>query len=111
MSQAPTINTDTRSRREPCRLCLAAALALFALAPITPAVAQAATEGQPAAGTVFTAEDAAEVKTLKEKLSDKASDEQRVDNCRVPPDRRGTTPRPDCPPGRITAVETAGSDR
>ncbi|MBV8651137.1 MAG: hypothetical protein JO255_06685, partial [Alphaproteobacteria bacterium] len=35
-----------------------------------------------------------EVKTLKERLSDKASDEQRVDNCRVPPDQRGTTPRP-----------------
>ena len=35
--------------------------------------------------------------TLKERLSDKASDAQRVDNCRVPPDRRGTVPRPDCP--------------
>lgn len=37
-----------------------------------------------------------EPKTLKERLSDKASDEQRVDNCRVPPDRRGAIPRPDC---------------
>jgi hypothetical protein len=35
--------------------------------------------------------------TLKERLSDKASDAQRVDNCRVPPDRRGPVPRPDCP--------------
>jgi hypothetical protein len=34
--------------------------------------------------------------TLKERLSDKASDAQRVDNCRVPPERRGTLPRPDC---------------
>jgi hypothetical protein len=33
--------------------------------------------------------------TLKERLSDKASDEQRVDNCKVPLDRRGTTPRPE----------------
>jgi hypothetical protein len=40
---------------------------------------------------------AQELKTLKERLSDKASDEQRVDNCRVPPQRRGTTLRPDCP--------------
>jgi hypothetical protein len=32
--------------------------------------------------------------TLKERLSDKASDEQRVDNCKVPLDRRGTTRRP-----------------
>jgi hypothetical protein len=36
--------------------------------------------------------------TGKERLSDKASDEQRVDNCKVPPDRQGTKPRPsDCP--------------
>ncbi len=40
---------------------------------------------------------AQELKTLKERLSDKASDDQRVDNCRVPPERRGTTLRPDCP--------------
>jgi hypothetical protein len=39
---------------------------------------------------------AQELKTLKERLSDKASDDQRVDNCRVPPERRGTTPRADC---------------
>ena len=39
---------------------------------------------------------APEVETLKERLSDKASDEQRVDNCRVAPERRGVTPRPDC---------------
>jgi hypothetical protein len=38
------------------------------------------------------------VKTGKERLSDKASDEQRVDNCKVPPERRGTKMRPsDCP--------------
>jgi hypothetical protein len=33
--------------------------------------------------------------TLKERLSDKASDEQRVDNCKVPLDRRGAKARPD----------------
>ena len=38
-------------------------------------------------------------RTLKERLSDKASDQQRVDNCRVPIDRRGSVPRPDCPEG------------
>jgi hypothetical protein len=36
-------------------------------------------------------------KTSKERLSDKASDEQRVDNCHVPPERRGAAVRPDCP--------------
>lgn len=35
-------------------------------------------------------------KSAKERLSDKASDEQRVNNCRVPVERRGMKPRPDC---------------
>ena len=39
---------------------------------------------------------AEEALTLKERLSDKASDEQRIDNCRVPPERRGARPRPEC---------------
>ena len=33
--------------------------------------------------------------TLKERLGDKASDEQQVDNCKVPAERRGTKVRPD----------------
>ena len=32
--------------------------------------------------------------TAKERLGRKASDEQRVDNCKVPLDRRGPKPRP-----------------
>ena len=40
---------------------------------------------------------AQEAQTLKERLSDKASDNQRVDNCRVPVERRGSVTRPDCP--------------
>jgi hypothetical protein len=40
---------------------------------------------------------AQEVQTLQERLSDKASDMQRVDSCRVPVERRGTMPRLDCP--------------
>ncbi|HEY0525958.1 MAG TPA: hypothetical protein VGD08_21380 [Stellaceae bacterium] len=32
--------------------------------------------------------------TLKSRLSDKASDEQRVDDCKVPPERRGPKKRP-----------------
>jgi len=38
---------------------------------------------------------ASEARTLKERLGDKASDEQRVDNCKVPPERRGAKARPD----------------
>jgi len=50
-----------------------------------------------------------EPKTLKERLFDKASDEQRVDNCLVPPHRRGTKPRPDCPPAPgASAPQAAG---
>jgi len=38
---------------------------------------------------------AQQTRTSKERLSRKADDEQRVDNCKVPLDRRGATPRPD----------------
>ena len=38
-----------------------------------------------------------ELLTAKERLSEKWTDEQRVDNCKVPIDKRGTKPRPDCP--------------
>ena len=52
-----------------------------------------------------------EPKTLKERLSDKASDEQRVDNCHVPAARRGSKPRPDCPAetSKAPALATQGS--
>ncbi|HEY1258739.1 MAG TPA: hypothetical protein VGF34_05765 [Stellaceae bacterium] len=42
--------------------------------------------------------------TLKERLSDKASDAQRVNNCHVPPDRRGPVQRPGCPPKPVAAA-------
>jgi len=36
--------------------------------------------------------------TGKERLGRKWMDEQRIDNCKVPPDKRGTKPRPStCP--------------
>jgi hypothetical protein len=35
-------------------------------------------------------------RTGKERLSSKASDEQRVDNCKVPAELRGPKARPDC---------------
>jgi hypothetical protein len=37
----------------------------------------------------------APIRTGKERLGPKASDEQRVDNCKVPPALRGPKPRPD----------------
>jgi hypothetical protein len=35
------------------------------------------------------------IRTAKERLGGKASDEQRVDNCKVPRNLRGHKPRPD----------------
>ena len=38
------------------------------------------------------------IRTGKERLGGKASDEQRMDNCKVPQELRGPKPRPDdCP--------------
>jgi hypothetical protein len=37
------------------------------------------------------------VRTGKERLSDKASDEQRIDGCKVPPSRRTRTRPTTCP--------------
>jgi hypothetical protein len=34
-------------------------------------------------------------RTIKERLSSKASDDQRINNCKVPLAQRGPTPRPD----------------
>ena len=50
-----------------------------------------------------------EAETLKERLSDKASDEQRVDNCRVAPERRGDTKRPDCAVSSEEPPRSAGA--
>ena len=47
---------------------------------------------------------AAPSRTVKERLSSKARDEQRVDNCKVPLELRGPKPRPDdCGHGRSQA--------
>ena len=41
------------------------------------------------------AEPATATSTGKERLSNKWMDEQRIDNCKVPLDKRGAKPRPD----------------
>jgi hypothetical protein len=45
-----------------------------------------------------------QVKTSKERLSRKADDEQLIDNCRVPAELRGPTPRPGCPDEQATSA-------
>jgi hypothetical protein len=48
-----------------------------------------------AGAAAHAAEPTPPVRTGKERLSGKAADEQRVDNCKVPVAQRGSKPRPD----------------
>jgi hypothetical protein len=59
-------------------------------------VAQLSVAASPAATPIPRDATTPGTETLKERLSDKASDEQRVDNCHVAPERRGDKKRPDC---------------
>ena len=69
------------------------------------AASAAVAHAQPSAGAsgdasaqAATAQPGGPVRTSKERLGEKWSDEQRVDNCKVPPDKRGPKPRPEnCP--------------
>jgi hypothetical protein len=54
-------------------------------------------EASPRTDSGATPSRAQPTRTGKERLGGKASDEQRLDNCKVPLDLRGPTPRPtDC---------------
>jgi hypothetical protein len=66
----------------------------LALTLMLQAALAAAGEGPRADGAVKEIE-AGPTRTGKERLGGKAGDEQRVDNCKVPLDQRGVTPRPD----------------
>jgi hypothetical protein len=76
MSNSPLVRLPPR-----VRVVTATLLLLVALSATSRAEAEA-TQVQP-------------VRTAKERLGSKASDEQRVDNCKVPLDRRGPKQRPD----------------
>jgi hypothetical protein len=71
------------------RLIPGAGLAMMLVVQVWPAPTARAAEGE---AKQFQAE---RTRTGKERLGGKASDEQRVDNCKVPPDLRGPKPRPD----------------
>jgi hypothetical protein len=72
-------------------------IAVFAvIVALGPGAAQAEPAG---AAQPRTSESSTPVRTGKERLGNKWSDEQRLDNCKVPPDKRGTKQRSDtCPP-------------
>ena len=74
---------------------LAIILAAVVLAPFSVgAQAHTLINSHLGAGAVGPSNIAAQL-TGKERLGEKWKDEQRIDNCKVPLDRRGTKPRPD----------------
>ena len=73
------------------RLALPRAAAVLLAMQTGLAAADGASGADPAASELRTVPD----RTVKERLSGKATDEQRVDNCKVPFDLRGPKPRPD----------------
>ena len=73
-------------------------LALFVQATLIALASSAfAQDSAPAGRAAPSPARPAELLTAKERLSEKWTDEQRVDNCKVPIDKRGPKPRPDCP--------------
>ena len=78
----------------PCARSVAAVVAaVIACAPI-PAFSRPhlIVAGPPSGSAEET--DGAPVRTGKERLGEKWTDEQRLDDCKVPPDKRGTSLRP-----------------
>ena len=69
--------------------------ALLLAGPSLPAQAE---DGKPAAA----AQDSPVTRTGKERLGPKWTDEQRIDNCKVPPDKRGTKARAAVCPDHLT---------
>ena len=76
------------------------ATVLFVLTALLPAQAQEPKPQAPASAPPAQAQPPApagapRALTGKEHLSEKWTDEQRIDNCKVPPEKRGAKPRPD----------------
>ena len=71
--------------------------ALALILPLVLTQGVAAQTAQPNAATTATSAAAprSDALTLKERLGAKWKDEQRVDNCKVPPEKRGPKARPD----------------
>ena len=64
------------------------------LAPLILVAFTAAATAQERPRNATSARDAPAILTGKERLGRKWTDEQRIDNCNVPIDKRGTKPRP-----------------
>lgn len=75
------------------------AISLLVITALAPASGQERTPPAPASGPAPSVDASAAKRAPalsgKERLSEKWTDEQRVDNCKVPPEKRGAKPRPD----------------
>jgi hypothetical protein len=78
------------------RLSLACVVAYGLMSPV------AAENDTPPRQSVPLATRKANTLTAKERLGPKWTDEQRIDNCNVPPDKRGTKARPAICPEHLT---------
>jgi hypothetical protein len=74
---------------------LAMTLMAAALAPVEVSAQMGGEANSGQAVDTITPSNGTAVITGKERLSKKWKDEQRIDNCKVPPDKRGTKARPD----------------
>jgi hypothetical protein len=95
--------------RHPCKQLLVSLSAIFLTLP-------AAAQDGPAIGDPPTPNAATQpsnltkVLTGKERLGKKWMDEQRIDNCKVPIDKRGTKPRPSICPHVSMGTLRAGTE-
>lgn len=75
--------------------CKGSLVSLLTISLAWPAIAQ---NGSPPDQSISDPETSARALTGKERLGRKWMDEQRIDNCNVPVDKRGSRPRPSaCP--------------
>lgn len=84
------------------------AVALTLSLPVALATASARADGEASQiePSQIQANQVVPARTAKERLGGKASDEQRVDNCKVPLEQRGSKPRPDdCRDGTSTEAK------
>jgi hypothetical protein len=88
----PMPDVPRMTLRSPLR---AVAWTLLTLAALAAATARADGEAGQTQASEIQASQPQPTRTAKERLGGKASDEQRLDNCKVPLDLRGPKPRPD----------------
>jgi hypothetical protein len=88
----PMPDVPRMTLRSPLR---AVAWTLLTLAASAAATARADGEASQTQASEIEASQPQPTRTAKERLGGKASDEQRLDNCKVPRDLRGPKPRPD----------------